>query len=204
MKRVQNLGLLLLVICGIAWGQTSQPVAPSRSISLETADGGTMVTRVDSELSINQGSTLQRRWFVLNDTSSPVMLSNAGIGTKYESYGGIYESVSKGTAEFKNEVRAYQIVFVNFDIWGDRMQSLVSTHVTDVTAGSKKDLKDTWFVSESDVREMYTTVAFVESVMMADGSIYHADRSAIAKKLNEVQLHISESGLSKDPPKGGK
>lgn len=51
---------------------------------------------------------------------------------------------------------------------------------------------------------LYRSAKFVDKVMTADGKIRRADRTLILRKLAEVQIEVSESGLDKDEAKDPK
>ena len=176
---------------------------PARQITLDKSDGGSVVTELGYGISVNKGSTLVRRWFTLNDDTCPVSLERSGIQTVYKSerYSGSYSFAPAGTARAAKPVRAVYIVFALFDVWGERMRNLGLSEVTDLPEGGSVPFKSSWYASENDVSEFHTSVSFVDRVMLADGTIWRADRRAIAAKLSEVQIKVSESGLEREPPK---
>ena len=44
-----------------------------RKLDLQIADGGSMVTQLSGSIAVNKGSTLRRRWVILNDPTCPVL-----------------------------------------------------------------------------------------------------------------------------------
>lgn len=176
-----------------------------RSIVLEKADGGSVTTNLIGTIKVNGGSSLNRRWFTVNDSSSPVALTAAGVKPVYNRGSsaasvGSYALVPSGAATARSAVKAVKIIFVIFNLWGDRMRNLALTEVMDIGTGGSVPFEGTWYASETDVQQLYTSLVFVDSVMLADGSIWRADKKTIAAKLDEVQLHVSETGLDPDPP----
>jgi hypothetical protein len=173
----------------------------SRGLVLHHADGGSVVTDLAFGISVNKGSALKRRWFVIQDPTSPISLGDVGIKSVYKNseYSGEYHFVSAGDTKTKSAVSAYEILYVLFDVWGERMRVLASTDLVDLPEGVPIKQEGTWYASENDVSEYFTSVAYVDKVMMADGRIWRADRKAIMEKLADVELRVNESALAPDP-----
>jgi hypothetical protein len=133
----------------------------------------------------------------------PVSLEGAGVKSVYKSreYGGSYSFIPAGIARSQKEIRAVEIVFAVFDMWGDRMRNLSLTEIKDIPGTGLVPFEGGWYADENDVSEFYTSAAFVDRVMLADGTIWRANRKAIAEKLAEVQIRVSEAGLEIEPPK---
>ncbi len=190
------------VIFGVFLATVSFGQMPARLITLEKADGGSVVTNLGMGIAVNKSSTLTRRWFTLNDNSCPVSLEGTGVKSIYKSErSGSYSFVPVGTARAQKAIRAVDIVFAIFDVWGDRMRNLGFTQIIDIPGGGTVPFEGSWYASETDVSEFYTSVSFVDRVMLSDGSIWRAERKAIAAKLSEVQIRVSEAGLEREPPK---
>jgi hypothetical protein len=164
---------------------------PPRTLELKIADGGSMVTQLSAGIAVNKGSSLHRRWVILNDTSCPVKLGTIGIVPVYRSerYSGSYEFVIKGDATAVT------------DLWGLRDRGLEAITVTDIAAGLPIPTEGSWYATENDVERIFTTVAYVDQVMLPDGKIWTANRAAVAAKLSVVQLKVTEAALDPDPPK---
>jgi len=193
--------LFALVALGLPV-QAQLPPAAS-SITLKKVDGGPAELVIGYDSAINKGSTLHRRWFVVNDNSCPIALENLGI-QPYDNKGNL-DFVPKGTAYTINSVLAFEIVFATFDVWGERLHNFSLMHVEDIPAGQPLPVKDfSWRGTYDDVRRYFSAVSFVNKVMTADGKIWRADTKRIAQKLDEVQLRVSEAGLDRDDIKGAK
>jgi hypothetical protein len=191
------------VVLGLLVASLSFEQTPARQIALAKTDGGSVVTNLSMGIAVNQNSTLTRRWFTLNDSSCPVSLEGTGVKSVYkpERYSGSYSFVPAGMARTQKAIHAVNIVFAVFDVWGDRMRNLSLMQVMDIPEGGTVPFEGSWYASENDVSEFYTSAAFVDRVMLSDGSIWRADRKAIAAKLAEVQIRVSEAGLEREPPK---
>ena len=193
------------VIAGLALASAFAIAQEKRSVVVEKADGGSVTTNLIGTIKVNGGSSLNRRWFTVNDSTSPVLLTAAGVKPVYNrnSSVGSYAFVPSGAGTARSSVKAVKIVFVIFNLWGDRMRNLALTQVMDIGSGGTVPFDGTWYASETDVQQLYTSLVFVDSVMLADGSIWRSDKKLISAKLDEVQLHVSETGLDPDPPKTG-
>jgi hypothetical protein len=58
-----------------------------------------------------------------------------------------------------------------------------------------------WTTHESDVREFFASIAFIDKVMTADGKVWRSDRRVIAQSLLAVQIVVSDSGLDPEATK---
>jgi hypothetical protein len=140
---------------------------------------------------------------VLNDESCPVKLGNVGILARYKpsQYSGSYEFVSNGPVTVTQDIEALRLVFVVFDIFGDKMRGLSAIQVKDFTAQASIPHDGSWYATENDVEKFFTSVAFVSDVMLKDGRIWRSDYKTISSKLAEVEIKISEAALEPDAPK---
>lgn len=179
-------------------GDRGLTAALSRDISVSKIDGGTVVLTYGST-AVNRGSSIHRRWFVINDSSCPIALGDAGLTPHYNSPS--YQFDAQGTAVAVESVLAFEVLFPVFDLWGDHIRTLSLNQIQDLAPGHPQHLNVSWFATENDVREYVTSVAYVDKVMTANGKIWRADRKLIAQKLAEVQMTVSESGLDTDEAK---
>lgn len=194
--------LNLLAVFTLSCQTAPQPMLSKNLITLDKSDGGSIVTVLMRGIAVNKNSTLTRRWFTLNDNSCPILLEGAGVKSAYtsERYSGSYSFTPSGVARARKAVRATRIVFAIFDVWGDHMRNLALSKMQDIPDGGNVPFEGAWYASENDVSEYYTSAAFVDRVMLADGTIWRSDRKAISSKLSDVQIHVSEAGLEKEPP----
>jgi hypothetical protein len=190
---------LALLSASAIYAQTPKPggLTPNREISITKADGGSVQT--SSRTGVNLGSSVHRRWFIINDTTCPVTLGNVGPSPHY--VGPSYQLDAQGFVQAAENILAFEILFPMFDLWGDHMHTLSLNHVEDLAPKLPLRLEGSWYATENDVREYFTAVAFVDKVMTADGKIWRADRKLITQKLAEVQIQVSESGLDRDEAK---
>lgn len=164
--------------------------AETRQLTISPAEDQSVVTTISSTLALNAGSTLTRRRFVVNDDTSPVDMGKLSISTRLTPRG--YTFVIDGRAFAKSEIRAVSFIFALFDVWGEPMKRLVMTRLADIQKGERVPVSDgAWQATEDEAVRYRTCVAFADKVLMADGSIWRADRGAVARKLNDIEVSIN-------------
>lgn len=102
---------------------------PARNLTIESNDGGSAVTELGYGIAVNKGSTLHRRWYVINDPSCPVNLGVVGIKPVYKSD---LKFKAVGDLTPKVDISAVEVIFVQFDIWGNRERNLSATEIRDL------------------------------------------------------------------------
>lgn len=205
MTKVCVLLALVLAFSGRSSAQGSHPKADQRPLKTEEIQGGSIVTNLSFRAQLNKGSSLQRRWFVVNDPSSPVQLNGAGVKTVYvtNSIGGDYSYIPDGTANCTEPVTAYEIRFMLFDIWGDHVKTLSGTQITDSSGQIALKNIGSWRAWENDASELMTVVSFVARARKADGSSWEADMPSLLTEIQKVKVRLTENELTpeKDRPK---
>lgn len=191
MKRL----LVTFIVC-ILW---NPQLINAQSIIVETADGGSVVTELGYDIKLNKNSTLHRSWVVLNDPTCPVQLYEAGINTRYGDRE--YNYVQVGTAETSESITALEVRYLLYDVFGEHMQTLSATKITELSANGSLALEDigAWRAWENDVSNLLTVVAFVAQVRTGDGKIWRYQDKKIGEELNKIQLKVTIGTL--DPSK---
>jgi len=192
--------ILLFVTCACSQDRTS---TSARKLTLQTYDGGSVVTELGYGIAVNKGSSLHRRWYVINDSSCPLDLGTVGINAVYKSaqYSAGYSFLPVGDLTPKVSISAVRVIFAQFDLWGDRERTLAANEVRDLPAGQSFKITGTWYADENDVAEQLTSVAYVRNAMTADGKIWRADLDKIVALLQTVAITVSASGLESEPRK---
>jgi len=193
----------LILLLGVSACSRSSAQVPGRNLTIQSNDGGSAVTELAYGIAVNKGSTLHRRWYVINDSSCPVNLGVVGIKPVFKSqqYGGSYSFTPVGELTPKIALSAVQVIFAQFDVWGNRERNLSATEIRDLQAGQGFEIEGSWYATENDVSEQLTSAAFVRNAMTADGKIWRADLDKIAALLQTVALKVSASGLESEPRK---
>ena len=184
-------------------GLSSPPKNSGRALQVAELSGGSVVTNLGYGIQVNKGSSLQRRWFVINDPSCPVRLSGAGISTVYQSssIGGDYKYKATGQAVTTETVTAFQVRYLLFDIWGEHARTLSDTEVSDLRG--QIALKDTgsWTTWENDDSEIFTVVSFVARVRRPDGTIWEYDPSSMLQQVEGIKVKLTEKELTPEREK---
>jgi hypothetical protein len=120
---------LLIGSCEAAFGQTARP------ITVDTSDGGSVLTKVGGDLDINKDSALRRFWYTMNDSTCPIQLVKAGVkteqrlGTLKMKYKPVVESFVA-----KEPITAMEMRFALSDVFNEHIATLEITRLEDVTA----------------------------------------------------------------------
>ena len=201
--------VLRIIVCAVLAFQCvscSGQVANQRTsqrdgtpLRVEEMAGGPVVTNLGYGIQVNKGSTLQRRWYVLNDDSAPLQVSQTGVNTIYESrqYSGDYRFRIAGSATSKEPLAAYEIRFLLFDVFGQHLRTLSATQVSDCTG--QFALKDmSWYAGENDVSELLTVVSFVAHARTPDGRIWSYDTGKLLHEIERIKVKLTEKELVPD------
>lgn len=197
LRKAPFLASLFVVILIYALGD----VAAAQTIpalTIEHADGGPITTPLGYGIAVDKGSSLHRDWITVNDPLCPIQVSG-GIQTTFGSDRYSYRLSEHGKAS--QAVAAIELISVLFDAWGNHMRNLQFTEVTDRASGESITFpQDSWYAIEADVGSYLSSVTYVRYVRTSDGKIWSANVAAIAKKLAEIQLKISEQTLQSVTP----
>jgi hypothetical protein len=195
---------IALVLVISALGSFAQTAAPSvaRKLTIQTYDGGSAVTELSYGIAVNKGSSLHRRWYVINDSTCPVELGTVGIKPVYRSGGGgSYQFSPLGDLKPTASTSAVEVIFVQFDLWGNRERGLSANEIHDLPLGQSFKIEGSWYASENEVSQQLTSVAYVRNAMTVDGKIWRADLEKISALLQTVALTVSASGLESEAVK---
>lgn len=201
MKKLLAVLSMLVFVCSCS-SQTTKNTGPSMSV--DELDGGTVVTELGYGIKVNDGSSLQRKWYVLNDPQSPVEILKAGITTSYKTsqYSGEYKYLAQGTATAKEPVAALEIRYLLFNVFGDHMQTLSATVVSDISGEYSLAKSGTWRAwSENDVSEFLTAVSFVASVRTPDGRVWRYDPAKVLRQVEQIKVKLTEKELAPEQEK---
>src|SRR3546814_584505 len=89
------------------------------------------------------------------------------------------------------------VVFVLFDVFGERMKSLGSLDVVDLAKGRTFPFSKytSWYANENDVTELLVTVAFVSRARRKTGGVWEADLKQIQKSLDGIGFQVAADQL---------
>ena len=121
----------------------SKPPTRSSTGSVTRTGGGSITTVLAYGFAVAKGSSLQREWIAVHDSTMPVVFEGTpGVTTTYLSreYGGEYRYRASFTVVSRETVRAIEVRFLTFDVWGEHVRTLNFEEVADVAAKSKKEM----------------------------------------------------------------
>lgn len=181
-------------MCAIAFLMLATPVRLAAELTLSAIDGGTVRTERDYTDPVNPRSSLERIWWILNDSTCPLQIAEAGITTRNPSYAreGFYAT---GSAKASADVSAFEVRFLLFDVFGRHMKTLSMTKVEDIQAGIDYPLEGVWDAGPADLSELLTIVTLVSQVRGGDGSVWSLDLEATTEQIRDAELAIDDSSV---------
>lgn len=183
--------LLICMASTLALGQTDA------NLQVNEYDGGSVALRTPTGL-LNQDSTLKRTWYVIDDTNSPVRPERAGVTTRLDEKERIQYFVPVGTVSPKQAISAVEVRYVLFNIWGERLRTLLLTRLADSSTHVDLRAGNDWPALELEASQLVTVVAFVARVRMADGQQWTYNAHDMAARIEALGLKAAESDLSAD------
>ena len=176
------------------------------TITISTADGGSIQTKLSSNIILNKESGLRREWVVVHDDAMPVDLGGTpGVAPIYESGGsysrGCYRFFSNYTIEVKEPVVAVEVRLITFNVWGERTSALAATTIKDFAPGNHS-LDAEWnLYSENEASEHYASIGYVATVRTGAGDVYRADIDAVTDAARKYMSDFTSDLLDEDPPR---
>ena len=151
---------------------------------------------------LNEHTSLQREWIAAHDSTAPVdLVGTPGIATAYRSggsysYGG-YEARTSYSLRVRDSVVAVEIRFVGFDVWGNPLRTFTATHVEDLQPGLSRPFNDSWSLTsyDTDVSELYGTIAYVARARRRNGSTWEANSAPILEEARQFSIRFTAEDL---------
>ncbi|MDD4153734.1 MAG: hypothetical protein PHD91_08480 [bacterium] len=182
--------LLPLLVILILVGQSVNAFA--QEIKQTVLDGGniTDMTAYRNDVEEDRYSSLKRSWINIDDSTCPVQLSNMGLLPNFSdrSY------VATGSVVAKEDVSAFEVLYLLYDVFGEHMATLSTTVVADLSTEKSYDLKKaerSWHASVNDIYRLYNIVIFVTNVRTAKGKVWHYRSREISDELKKIELKVS-------------
>jgi hypothetical protein len=133
----------------------------------------------------NKGSSLVREAIILNDPDCPVQISKTA--TAFELAKSNFALVAATDFTLKSPTAAISIRHVAFDVFGQHMENLVATDVSDRKPGPHSRTTR-WSALGDLIPEMLTTVTYVARVRLSDGTQWSYDESKLLAALARLKL----------------
>ena len=203
MKTVLSLclGAATLVVCA----------PPAKAQTTSRTDGGSIQTSLGFGIVLNKSSSLRRVWVTVHDPER-VGISldgdgggNTGVRTIYEAGDSRYArgeyqyEASASVSPVAEPISAFEVRYIVFDIWGDRIKTLSATEIVDMVPGAKQSFEWNWrLFSENEASEYYASLGYVAQVRTASGVVIRANTDYILERAREFSSEITESDLNVD------
>ena len=167
------------------------------------AAGGSIRTPLGYGIVLNEDSTLEREWIVINIPEMPAtLLGPTGVKTAYES--GDEDEDDRGfqyQAEFgftTNEALvAVDIRFLVFNVWGELNRQLSVEYVEDIKKGAMTFKSESWRLhSTNDAALHYASIGYVARVRTKNGEIRIMPSEHVLKIAREFSADVSEKDVA--------
>jgi hypothetical protein len=193
------IGLLAATTVVSAQQSKALPSGKGATISIERYEGGSVITDLGYNISLNKNSSLKREWFVVRDENSPASIEGlAGVRVAYKSgerySSGQYQYGVTYQLKAKEPIVAFEIRVHVLDVFGRLLKTLSSTELVDFS--DSRSFDGNWRIwSENEASEAFASVAYVAQVRTASGRVYEADRAAVFDQIRKVARRITEADL---------
>lgn len=169
---------VVLGLCGAGpacAGDYAVARAPDAPFAFTSIFGGTF----------NKGSSLIRESIVLNDPDCPVQI--ATVSTRFELAKSNFALASATAFALRAPVAAISIRHATYDVFGQHMETLAGTDVSDRGAGAHVR-EARWNALGDLIPEMLTTVTYVARVRLSDGTVWSYDEARLLAALRRLGL----------------
>ena len=198
---------------------TSSTVRPNSSkIAKTTGDrssspivlrenGGSIQTALGHGILLNKESTLEREFITVIDPTLPAGLTQCcGVKTVYERETDYtadqYLYVAKYSLRALQDIAAFEVRFLLFNIWGRHVQTLSATEISDMPANSIRECDGRWHLfSENDACEHYASIAYTAVVRTSSGQVFESNPSPVLEEAKKFSSKFSDSDLEPTPSK---
>jgi len=162
-------------------------------ITSTKVDGGSVITELGFGIAVNKNSTLTREWVSLNDAKCPIQLSNdVGINSSYVREN--YKFVPKGNLIINEPIVAFEIHHVLYSVFGEHIKTLSDSKIKDISSSFQLSVEnESWYASESNVKEYLICVSYVAYVRTKLGALWTYNPMLIQQELKKFQISYEES-----------
>ena len=168
-------------------------------ITVSKSNGGSIVIDLGYDIKLNEGSLIEREWHTINNSKIPLeIVRDAGINIIYQSrnYSGDYLYKTIFNVLPKDDISAFEIIFITFNLWGEKTNNLVMTEVNEFINGMPKTIDASWKIfSENNASEFHTSLSYVSKVRLKNGKIIRANPSEIVKVAQNIADTFTKDDL---------
>lgn len=182
--------LAALLITSPCEANLSLSVQPSRA-DVVAFPNGLLMRKRNAIIRVDKGTPLQRKVIIVKDDSAPAWLSEINIQS-----GKLLQP--SGNINLTKDVMGLEVRFVLFDIWGQPLRTLSTSHLSpQLKQGFAYpiDKLGTWKTQPAEVGDFLNIVAFVASARMPNGAIWRADTTAISALLRKSAAKVTPEDL---------
>ena len=179
----------------------SMSSAPSNEPIVLRASGGSIRTLLSRTNLTNPESSLQREFITVIDPTMPVGLGGCtGVITTYDKpwdsdFGDYYYKASF-IAKALEPITAFQVRFLLFDVWGEHMKTLSSTHVLDIGSGQERTFSSTWReYDENDICHYYASIAYLSTARTVTGKVIYAEYDLVMEEAQKFAKGFTHDNL---------
>jgi hypothetical protein len=148
----------------------------------------------------NTNSSLKRQWITIHSDIMPIKINDTiGVivsGDKDLKYYSEYNLVAK------EPIKAVEIRFLLFNIWGEHYKTLSATLIIDLGSDVGRVFESEWNTySINDLSEFYASIAYIARARTAEGQVINADSKIVLKEAKKFSEKFSEKDLEPTPNK---
>jgi hypothetical protein len=141
---------------------------------------------------------------VLDKTLPAELTSCVGITTVYEQEtdytAGQYVYSSRYAVRALDDIRAFEVRFLIFNIWGRHVQTLTATEIADVSANDVRQCDGKWnLFSENEACEHYASIAYLATIRTGTGQVLEADIEPVIAEAKQLSSKFTDSDLEPTP-----
>lgn len=166
-------------------------------LQVREEDGGSVAVRTANGV-LNQGSSLKRTWYVIDDQKAPAGLDHAGVFPRLDEKEKMQYIMPVGTVSPKQAISAVEVRYVLFDVWRQHLRTLSVTQLADSSTHVDFRGSAMWVTLESEVSQLVTVVSFVARVRTAEGGVWTFDASRMVRQLQDLGLNVVPADLVPD------
>lgn len=172
------------------------------ALEVQSGTGDTVKIDLGYSTFINEKSSLQRRWTIVNDPALPVKIDAAGFKGFSTGYGSAVGYLHRASFDLEAAapISAVRIITLPFDVWNEPSRPLSLTKLADIGAGLTRVEGEWRTYDESEASTLLATLSFVESVRLMDGTVMHADLTSILEEARKLNDQVSADDLQPTPP----
>ena len=170
-------------------------------------NGGSIQTVLGHGIRLNKESSLEREFITVIDPKLPAGLTACcGVRTVYEREADYTAAQYLYRAAYSlrtlQDIAAFEVRFLLFNIWGRHVQTLSATEIADVPANGIRECDSKWLLfDENEACEHYASIAYTAVVRTSTGQVFESDSSPVLDEAQKFSSKFSNSDLEPTPRK---